>query len=126
MRKAMVSSPLFTLLLPLVFAGFTACTDEVISPLGHDGGAGGATSTGGGGAQPDKYPLLACDPLVPSFCGYPFPSNVTTIADATRIAVIPTSFISISVNWPPLYSNAYCGWVSIQSRAALKVSKILV
>ena len=30
-----------------------------------------------------EYPLLDCDPLVPGFCGYPFPSNVYTIADNT-------------------------------------------
>jgi hypothetical protein len=29
------------------------------------------------------YPLLDCDPLVPDFCGYPFPSNVYTIGDDT-------------------------------------------
>ncbi len=28
-----------------------------------------------------EYPLLDCDPLVPEFCGYPFPSNVYTVAD---------------------------------------------
>ncbi|MFO0549739.1 MAG: hypothetical protein U0271_15205 [Polyangiaceae bacterium] len=82
-------------LLPLFAPGFVACTDEVISPLDHAGGAGGASSSGGaGGAAPELYPLLACDPLVPSFCGYPFPSNVTTIADAAtptgrRIAFQP-------------------------------------
>ena len=29
------------------------------------------------------YPLLDCDPLVPEFCGYPFPSNVYTVRDDT-------------------------------------------
>lgn len=28
-----------------------------------------------------EYPLLDCDPLVPEFCGFPFPSNVYTVAD---------------------------------------------
>ncbi len=27
------------------------------------------------------YPHLDCDPLVPEFCGYPFPSNVYTVED---------------------------------------------
>ena len=40
------------------------------------------------GSVPDAgvelvYPLLDCDPLVPEFCGYPFPSNVYTEPDAT-------------------------------------------
>lgn len=29
------------------------------------------------------YPLLDCDPLVPDYCGYPFPSNVYTVPDTT-------------------------------------------
>ncbi len=30
-----------------------------------------------------EWPLLDCDPLVPSYCGFPFPSNVFTIDDAS-------------------------------------------
>jgi hypothetical protein len=30
------------------------------------------------------WPNLDCDPLVPSYCGFPFPSNVFTQPDATR------------------------------------------
>lgn len=69
------------------------CPEEELDPLTGGGGqggtgaagAGGATGTGGqGGAAPtDKWPLLGCDPLVPEKCGYPFPSNVYTVADAT-------------------------------------------
>jgi hypothetical protein len=33
------------------------------------------------GGTPLAYPLLDCDPLVPEFCGYPFPSNVYTTVD---------------------------------------------
>jgi hypothetical protein len=32
-------------------------------------------------SAPITYPLLDCDPLVPEFCGYPFPSNVYTVED---------------------------------------------
>ncbi len=28
------------------------------------------------------WPTLECDPLVPAYCGYPFPNNVFTVADA--------------------------------------------
>src|SRR5690606_5127986 len=40
------------------------------------------------------YPLLGCDPLVPSYCAYPFPSNVYTLEDATtptgrRVHLLP-------------------------------------
>ncbi len=81
-----------------------ACKDEEISPLGG-GGAGGqgtggattqATGTGGGGPT-DKWPNLACDPLVPERCGFPFPSNVYTVPDAAtptgrRISLLPDFF----------------------------------
>ena len=43
------------------------------------------TSTGAettGGAVVD-WPNLECDPLVPTYCGYPFPNNVFTVADAS-------------------------------------------
>jgi len=33
-------------------------------------------------SAPITYPLLDCDPLVPEFCGYPFPSNVYTVEDS--------------------------------------------
>ncbi|MGB5703484.1 MAG: hypothetical protein WBM48_11765 [Polyangiales bacterium] len=44
----------------------------------------------GDGGVPDagveiSYPLLDCDPLVPEFCGYPFPSNVYTEEDADTV-----------------------------------------
>ncbi|MCY1065760.1 hypothetical protein OV090_13355 [Nannocystis sp. RBIL2] len=31
------------------------------------------------------WPTLECDPLVPSYCGFPFPSNVFTSADPTTV-----------------------------------------
>jgi len=53
---------------------------------GGGGGAGGSAGEGGGGGTggtPLTYPLLDCDPLVPEFCGYPFPSNVYAEEDAS-------------------------------------------
>ncbi len=45
----------------------------------------GSTSTGDEpGVIPDpEWPLLECDPLVPSHCGFPFPSNVFTVESDT-------------------------------------------
>lgn len=43
------------------------------------------TTTGGttGDIEPEvDWPTLECDPLVPTYCGFPFPSNVFTAADA--------------------------------------------
>jgi hypothetical protein len=64
-------------------AGSSACSgsSQFISTTGSTSGSGGAT-TGTCPAPPappaDAAPLLAaaCDPLVPTHCGYPFPSNV--------------------------------------------------
>jgi len=56
----------------------SACSDS-----NGGGGTGGSAGTGGTGGIAITYPLLDCDPLVPDFCGYPFPSNVYTIEDST-------------------------------------------
>lgn len=57
----------------------SACHGQLVDP-GGGGGAGGEGGAGGGGDS--SFPL-ACDPLVPSYCGYPFPSDAYTVADET-------------------------------------------
>jgi hypothetical protein len=57
----------------------SACSESNNNPgTGGNGGDGGSGGTAGG----LTYPLLDCDPLVPDFCGFPFPSNVYTVEDA--------------------------------------------
>lgn len=41
------------------------------------------TTTGMVDPGPPEWPLLECDPIDPDFCGYPFPSDVYTVADKT-------------------------------------------
>jgi hypothetical protein len=69
--------------LGLVAAG---CPEESVDPApgGADQGGAGGIGQGGAGGSPvgDKWPNLACDPLVPEKCGLPFPSNVYTVPDA--------------------------------------------
>ena len=81
-----------------------ACGDDLPSAAGSEGalppGAPATTSSGGStAATPDadtdstetgdepaaplSWPTLACDPLAPSYCAYPFPSNVYSVADPT-------------------------------------------
>lgn len=61
---------------------------SVASLACHDSsGASDATGdeTGAPVTEPpaeQDWPTLECDPLVPSYCGFPFPSNVFTRADA--------------------------------------------
>ena len=62
----------------LVSAFLISACSESSSPTGGTGGMGGA-----GGSTGLAYPLLDCDPLVPEFCGYPFPSNVYTVEDSS-------------------------------------------
>lgn len=48
---------------------------------GADGGNRAPPSADAGPAGPLEWPTLDCDPLVPSYCGFPFPSNVFTAPD---------------------------------------------
>ncbi len=47
-------------------------------------GADGSSSSTGLGPEEarEEWPLLGCDPLVPTYCSAPFPSNVFTVEDA--------------------------------------------
>ncbi len=61
-----------------------ACGDGA-SSTSTTGSSGTTTTTGSGGAGGNDGPLLDtdCDPLVPSQCGFPFPSDVYLEADAS-------------------------------------------
>lgn len=59
-----------------------ACTP---SNAGDEGETGETGSTTGEIEEPEPavdWPTLDCDPLVPGYCGYPWPNNVFTTADA--------------------------------------------
>ncbi|MGB5812132.1 MAG: hypothetical protein WBG86_16470, partial [Polyangiales bacterium] len=51
------------------------------------GGAGGTSGTGGAGGQGGVVPppALDCDPLTPSYCGFPYPNDYWTAEDATTV-----------------------------------------
>jgi hypothetical protein len=96
------------------FVGLVAlgCGGELVAPLGSGGaggGAGGGESGGGGsggGTAPGLYPNLACDPLVPSYCGFPFPSNVYSVDDPTtetgrRVAFLPEGMPLANTDYVP-------------------------
>jgi hypothetical protein len=69
-------------LLALSLSLAAGCGGEVLNPLGTSSSSGSGGGTGGGGAD---GPLLDgdCDPMVPSQCGFPFPSNVYLTSDPT-------------------------------------------
>src|SRR5688500_12727691 len=73
---------------------FACGTDEVLpagagGSAGRAGGDGSAGTAGSGGSAGSagssglSWPHLECDPLIPSYCAFPFPSNVYTVADST-------------------------------------------
>lgn len=71
---------LFTTVAGLTAAG---CSDDGGGAAPASGGSAGADSSTGGASG--GGPLLDgdCDPLVPTYCGFPFPSNVWLTSDAT-------------------------------------------
>src|SRR5215472_11142585 len=70
---------LLAYLLPIALASASACSSS---------SGGGQTPT------PGAPPLLLqdCDPLVPTECGMPYPSNVWTVPDATRTTGLHVAF----------------------------------
>ena len=51
------------------------------------------SSGGGTGGSPAlTYPLIDCDPIVPEFCAYPFPSNVHTVESDDTVSGRLVSF----------------------------------
>ncbi|MBC8069660.1 MAG: hypothetical protein IAG13_15090 [Deltaproteobacteria bacterium] len=99
------------LLLALAFVAPLACADTIDAGEGADGSSGSSGSTGV--VDPDPvvdWPTLACDPLVPEYCGHPFPSNVFTAADTStptgrRLALsdemMPVSYYDVRASPTP-------------------------
>jgi hypothetical protein len=58
----------------------------VLAPACSSSSSGSGTSSSGATATPNAPPLLLadCDPIVPSECGMPYPSNVWTVPDSSR------------------------------------------
>lgn len=83
--RVTAASWLSWLILPI--ACVSACGDD--SP-GGGGGSGGGDGDGGGGGD-SIFPLV-CDPLVPSYCGFPFPSNAFTVEDTTTVTGLRVAF----------------------------------
>ena len=65
-------------------AALAACSDDEPAPSG-DGGGGGGGAGGGGPTEAPVGPFLtgSCDPLVPTQCGFPLPSNVWLVKNRT-------------------------------------------
>ncbi len=96
-RSALSTS---SVLLLVVAAGCSSSSTATVAPVdgGHDaspldatrrdGAPGDAAADGDAAPQvatPNAPPLLTldCDPMVPTECGFPFPSNVWTVPDNT-------------------------------------------
>lgn len=63
--------------------GGPTTTETPTTSGGSTSGSVDESSTGLGPEEArEEWPLLGCDPLVPSYCTAPFPSNVFTVEDA--------------------------------------------
>ncbi len=95
MRRAL-SLWLSAVAVPLL--GAAACGGELFDAPGPVGGSGqggtnpGGGAPGGGGSGGGGGDTFGCDPISPSFCGYPFPSNVYTVADDSTPTGLRVSF----------------------------------
>ncbi|MBC8068876.1 MAG: hypothetical protein IAG13_11130 [Deltaproteobacteria bacterium] len=74
-------SILRTCALATVFAAPAACATD--DPPQDEESTGADESTGDPIEPVVAWPHVACDPLVPSFCPLPFPSNVYSVEDAS-------------------------------------------
>lgn len=72
--------------------GGTAGAAGGAGAAGAGAGAGGAAAGAAGAAADEPYLDGDCDPLVPTQCGYPFPSNVWTKKDETTKTGLRMSF----------------------------------
>ena len=61
------------------------------APIDASTGDGAADGAGADAAPPETW--RSCDPLVPSHCGFPFPSDVYTRADATSTTGVRLAFV---------------------------------
>ncbi|MEM6295331.1 MAG: hypothetical protein AAGA54_28925 [Myxococcota bacterium] len=86
-------------------AGSTATSTDTDAA---DTGTGAASSSGDATVEEPPaavdWPQLDCDPISPDYCGYPFPNNVFTVADADTAtgrrlalseALMPTSIVDV-------------------------------
>ena len=87
-----------TILGSLVF--FTIGCGSDAGTGGGSGGEGGTAGTGGvagtggsGGIVP--APPLDCDPLTPTYCGFPFPNDYWTVADASTVTGLRLALPSV-------------------------------
>src|SRR5262245_14951149 len=66
----------------------TACSvDEVVDavPAATNSSTGTGAGGAGGGATIDLLAGADCDPMVPTHCGFPFPSNVYLVGDPATV-----------------------------------------
>lgn len=81
-----------------LWLGFTSllclgCGSESATGTGGASGSGGGAGAGGRGGEGGTggtvpAPEITCDPLTPTYCGFPFPNDYFTVADASTVTGI--------------------------------------
>ena len=74
-----------------------APADDGGTGSGEESSTGDDTGDGDGDAWDGTWPTLDCDPLVPTYCAFPLPNNVFTVADPTRETGLRTQFDPMTV-----------------------------
>jgi hypothetical protein len=80
----------------------TGCGNDS-SNTGGSGGVGGAPGTGGSGGMVPAPPL-GCDPLTPTYCGFPYPNDYWTVADSSTVTGLRLALPEVTM--PPATNGA--------------------
>lgn len=67
--------------------GAAACGSDGNGGAAGNGGAGGVGGRGGAGGAGGTIPSppLGCDPLTPTYCGFPYPNDYYTVKDSSTV-----------------------------------------
>ncbi len=67
-----------------------------VAGMGGAGGIGGTGGMGGSGGM-IPAPALDCDPLTPTYCGFPFPNDYWTVADSSTVTGLRLALPSVTM-----------------------------
>jgi hypothetical protein len=67
-------------------------------------GCNGDGTAGSGGAGGSSAPPLGCDPLTPTYCGFPYPNDYWTVPDPSTVTGLRLALPEVTM--PPNRSGA--------------------
>ena len=82
-------SVIWVLACTLACALVGCASDSGAGGSGGSGGSVGAPGEGGAGGGAVPAPAIGCDPLVPTYCGFPYPNDYFTVSDESTVTGRP-------------------------------------